>query len=331
MQEVRQLVAMVAQAARGPDAPTVLITGETGTGKGVIARALHVQSARASAPFIELNCTAIPDSLLEVELFGYEKGTFTDAKTAKIGLFEAAVGGSLFLDEIGSLKPELQSKLLNLIEDKRVRRLGSAQERPVDVWILAATNRDLEQAVTEGTFRADLYFRLTVMMIALPPLRQRGEDILQLAEHFVQRFAQRYQHPVPHLTAKAQAALRRYLWPGNVREIAHVIERAVFLGRSEVIQESALALTMAGTREPPLSLRSPGDGRLDLEFPCDSLMLEEVEKTLIKKALACTQGNVSHAARLLRISRNTLRYRLAKYKLAPPPPHMEPVASRAIG
>lgn len=163
LQEVRQLVAMVAQAARGPDAPTVLITGETGTGKGVIARALHVQSARASAPFIELNGTAIPDSLLEAELFGYEKGPFTDAKTAKIGLFEAAASGTLFLDEIGYLKPELQVKLLKLIEEKRIRRLGSMQDRPVDVWILAATNRDLEQAVTEGTFRADLYFRLQEM------------------------------------------------------------------------------------------------------------------------------------------------------------------------
>jgi two-component system response regulator AtoC len=331
MQEVRRLVALVAQAGGGPDPPTVLITGETGTGKGVIARALHAQSARARAPFLAVNCAAIPDTLLDAELLGYERGTFTDAKTAKVGLFEAAAGGTLFLDEIGCLKPDLQVKLLNVIEDKCVRRLGSRQARPVDVWILAATNRDLEHAVAEGAFREDLYFRLTVMTIALPPLRQRGRDILQLAEHFLQRFARRYQRPVPTLALDARAALLRYPWPGNVRELAHVIERAVFLGRTEVIQASALAFAMAGPTEPALRMHSTGDGGLDIEFPCDGLALAEVEKTLLKKALACTQGNVSQAARLLGISRAALRYRMGKYRLALPSPNIPQATCRAVG
>ncbi|MBI3328050.1 MAG: sigma 54-interacting transcriptional regulator, partial [Nitrospinae bacterium] len=223
----------------------------------------------------------------------------------------------LFLDEIGYLKPELQVKLLKLIEEKRVRRLGSTQERPVDVWILAATNKDLEQAVAEGTFREDLYYRLKVMMIVLPPLRVRGKDILQLAEHFLQRFAQRYQRPVPHLAADAHAALLRYPWPGNVRELAHVIERAVFLDRTGVIQESALALNQAGAGGPPPQLASTGDGGPNIELPSQGLVLEDVEKALIQKALARAQGNTTQAARLLGVSRNTLRYRMEKYKLLP--------------
>jgi two-component system response regulator AtoC len=317
MQEVRQLVATVALAGEGLNAPTVLITGETGTGKGVIARAIHAQSARAKAPFIEVNCTAIPDSLLEAELFGYEKGTFTDAKSAKVGLFEAAIGGSLFLDEIGYLKPELQVKLLKVIEEKRVRRLGSTQERPVDVWILAATNNNLEQAVADGKFREDLYFRLNVMTIELPPLQQRGEDILLLAEHFLRRFAQRYQRPLPRLTVEARAALLRYAWPGNVRELAHVMERAVFFGRTETIHESALALNRSPAGEQPVHSPSPSQSGSEIDFPSAGLVLEEVEKTLIKKALARARGNASQAARLLGISRNTLRYRLEKYGLHP--------------
>jgi DNA-binding NtrC family response regulator len=327
MQEVRRLVAMVALAGEGPNAPTVLITGETGTGKGVIARAIHAQSPRAKAPFVEVNCTAIPDSLLEAELFGYEKGTFTDAKSAKMGLFEAAVGGSLFLDEIGYLKPELQVKLLKLIEEKRVRRLGSTQERPVDVWILAATNNDLEQAVADGTFREDLYFRLKVMTIALPPLRQRGEDILLLAEHFLRRFAQRYQRPVPRLTAEAQAALLRYAWPGNVRELAHVMERAVFFDRTEVIHESALALNRSHTGTQPGHSPATSQHGPEIDFPSEGLVLEEVEKTLIKKALVRAQGNASQAARLLGVSRNTLRYRMEKYGLYPASSEVDVAAS----
>jgi two-component system response regulator AtoC len=327
VQEVRRLVALVAQAGAGPSPPTVLITGETGTGKGVIARAIHAQSARATAPFIEVNCTAIPDSLLEAELFGYEKGTFTDAKTAKVGLFEAAASGSLFLDEIGYLKPELQVKLLKVIEEKRVRRLGSTQERPLDVWILAATNNDLEQAVADGTFREDLYFRLNVMTIALPPLRQRGEDILLLAEHFLRRFARHYQRPVPCLTAEAQTALLRHAWPGNVRELAHVMERVVFLGKTEVIQEDALALHRSHTGEPPVHRRGTSQSGPEIDFPSDGLVLEEVEKTLIKKALPRAQGNASQAARLLGISRNTLRYRLEKYGLYPAGSKSDPRAT----
>jgi two-component system response regulator AtoC len=286
-----------------------------------------IAQALTKAPFIEVNCTAIPDSLLEAELFGYEKGTFTDAKTAKVGFFEAAAGGSPFLDEIGYLKPELQVKLLKVIEEKRVRRLGSTQERPLDVWILAATNNNLEQAVADGTFREDLYFRLTVMTIALPPMRQRGEDILLLAEHFLRRFAERYQRPVPRLTVEARAALLRHAWPGNVRELAHVMERAVFLGRTEMIHESALAFHRSHSDEPPTHRQGTSQSGPEIDFPSDGLVLEEVEKTLIKKALARARGNASQAARLLGISRNTLRYRMEKYGLYPAASKSDPRAT----
>jgi DNA-binding NtrC family response regulator len=306
MQRVRRTVERLRGVLRARGGgPTILITGETGTGKGLLARTLHDESTRSAGPFIEVSCTAIPDTLLEAELFGYEKGAFTDARSAKLGLIEAAEGGTLFLDEIGHVGGAAQGKLLTVMEERRVRRLGSVRDRATDVWILAATNRDLEQAVRRGDFREDLYHRLRVLGIVVPPLRERGDDVIELAEHFVILHAARYGVAVPQMSAATRTALRAYRWPGNVRELANVMERAVLLSEGATLEPHDLALLPAETSAPAFRAALPPEG----------IVWAELEKSMIEQALAQAGGNQVRAASLLGLSRDVLRYRMEKYGL----------------
>jgi DNA-binding NtrC family response regulator len=286
--------------------PPILITGETGTGKELVARACHYQSPQFEKAFIELNCAAIPAQLLETELFGHEKGAFTDAKERKLGLLEAADGGTLFLDEVGEMDLALQAKLLKVIEDGRFRRVGSVQERQVHVRIVAATNQDLDARVASGAFRADLYFRLRVLQLLAPPLRDRGEDALLLARHFCQVFAKRYRREGIRLGAATEAVICAHRWPGNVRELRNVIEQAVLLAPGDVIlpQELMLPGVQAASRDEPVALSRDGESALD-----------RVERELLVQALTEANDNVSQAARKLGISRDTLRYRMEKHGL----------------
>ena len=296
--------------------PAVLITGETGTGKELVARALHFEGGRRNEPFVELNCSNIPADLLEAELFGYERGAFTDAKQRKLGLIEAAAGGTLFLDEIGDVDPRVQVKLLKLLEDKIVRRLGSVREQRANIRIVAATNRDLEQAVREGAFRTDLLFRLRIVHFELPPLRARGDDVLLLARHFVDQQRQRYRKPPIILSTGAEQAMLRYPWPGNVRELRNVIEQAVIMASGAVIDAANLRLTSTlGAPEAGRSLGNEATGSDEDAADDTGLNLVEVERDLLVRALAQTRGNVTQAARLLGVTRDTLRYRIAKHNL----------------
>lgn len=314
MKRVLDLVEKIAQLeGEAGDLPTVLILGETGTGKDLVARAIHGRSCLADQPFVEVNCTTLPKDLLEAELFGYEKGAFTDAKASKAGLVEVADGGTLFLNEIGELPPEAQGKLLKVIEQKRVRRIGDIRERRINVRIVAATNQDLGSAVRERSFRPDLLYRLKVLTIELPPLRERGNDILLLAEHFLNRYVKKYGTGPKHLSPSAFDVLESYRWPGNVRELAHVIERAVLLCEGEEIGPALLGLD-TGLRSPRVVLKDLPLG----EFPLEGLELKKIERYLIQKALALTRGNVSEAARRLGIGREALRYRMRKHAIVPP-------------
>ncbi len=299
----------------GGEVPTVLILGETGSGKEMVARAIHYQSPRAAGPFVEINCAAIPASLLEAELFGYEKGAYTDARTAKPGLFEAADGGTLFLDEIGHMDPAIQVKLLKAIEEKSVRRLGGLRPKSVNARLITATNRDLEAAVAEGAIRPDLYYRIKGLTIQVPPLRDRGTDIGLLARHFLDRFTRQYGLPVRTLTPEAEAALLAYPWPGNVRELAHVIERAVLLHGGATITTEQLGLPAAKAKGT-LTLRAGGGVQVD--FSRGGIVLDEVERQLIAEALRAAGWNRTKAAQLLGITKETLRYRMERYGLRPP-------------
>jgi DNA-binding NtrC family response regulator len=317
-ERLRQLVDRVARSTTGPGspAPTVLLLGETGSGKGHVARALHTAGGRRAGPFIEVNCTALPETLVEAELFGYEKGAFTDAKTARAGLLETAEGGTLFLDEIGHISPALQSKFLKVIEEKIVRRIGANASRKVDVQIVAATNRDLEAAVRLGEFREDLFQRLRVAVIRIPPLREREGDAVLLARGFLAESCRRYAVPPRQLSRAAEAAIAQHAWPGNVRELANTMERIALFSDNDPVPAEDLGLSTA-----PLSIGrvTPApSGEVEIEFPKHGLSLEAVERALIMRALQEAAGNQSAAARLLGISRDTLRYRLEKYDLAEP-------------
>ncbi len=285
--------------------PTVLILGETGTGKDVTARLMHGVSARRERPFVHVDCAALPKDLIEAELFGHEKGAFTSAHVERTGLIEAAEDGTLFLDEIGELPLELQAKLLAVLERRTLRRIGSSQERPVRCWFIAATNRGMEQMVKEGRLRPDLYFRLNVLTVRTPPLRDRGEDIVLLAKEFARQVASRYGQMPPQFDSGAIAALRRYPWPGNVRELRHVIERVVLLSGGGPITADALMLTA------PQAVSSGSDDLASLE----EMTLDQVEKLLIERALKRTDNNVSEAARQLGVTRMVMRYRMKKYTL----------------
>jgi two-component system, NtrC family, response regulator AtoC len=305
------------------DAPAVLITGETGAGKELVARALHFSGARAARPFVEINCASIPANLLEAELFGYERGAFTDAKERKPGLVEAADSGTLFLDEIGEIDVAVQVKLLKLLEEKRVRRLGGIREKQVNVRIVAATNRDLDAMVRDGTFRADLFYRLRILHVVVLPLRQRGDDILLLARHFLASQGARYGRGGLKLAPEAERVLRAYRWPGNVRELRNAIEQAVLLTTGSEITavqfpfcETALesaAVAESAVEMPAGKLRdAPADKLADAPFD-----LDVAERDIVLKALTRTGWNVTQAAKLLGLSRDTLRYRIEKHRLKP--------------
>jgi DNA-binding NtrC family response regulator len=314
-ERLRSLVARIGRmtAAPGAPAPTVLLLGETGSGKGHVARALHAASRRGNGPFIEVNCTALPDNLFEAELFGYEKGAFTDAKTARAGLFETADGGTLFLDEIGHISGALQSKFLNVIEEKVVRRVGATAARRVDVQIIAATNRDIEVAVRLGEFREDLFQRLSVAVIRIPPLRERAGDAVLLGRGLLTDLCRRYGVPPRTLSIDAEAAIAHYPWPGNVRELANTMERVVLFSDRDSVGVEELGIAPGATASARVALVPSGEVQID--FPEGGLSLETVEKALLLLALEKASGNVSAAARLLGITRDTLRYRMEKFGL----------------
>jgi len=308
---IRGVLEQARQIAALEETPPVLIVGETGTGKGLVARTIHASSPRSARPFIEVNCTALPATLMEAELFGHERGAFTDAKESKLGLFEAAEGGFLFLDEVGDIELSLQGKLLKAVEERSVRRVGGIRDRRIDVRILAASNRDLEKDAQGERFRRDLYFRLAVIILRLPPLRERGEDILFLAEHFLRRFNAKYGKAAHGFDPRARERLLAYPWPGNVRELSHVMERAVLWSRGDLLGSEPLSLEIPAAPAEPAP---QADGRGASEsLPPPGTDLESWERTLIERALRESDGNQTRAAQRLGISRDTLRYRLKKY------------------
>jgi two-component system response regulator PilR (NtrC family) len=290
---------------------TVLITGESGTGKERIARAIHQRSDRAEGPFLVVNCGALPEALMESELFGHEKGAFTGASARHLGLFREAHGGTLLLDEVGELPAPLQVKLLRVLQEKTVRAVGSAQETSVDVRVLAATNRDIEADVAAGEFRQDLYYRLNVIRLGLPPLRERREDVPLMAERFLRRFASEMGKDVAGFTPDALRAIERYAFPGNVRELENVVERAVALAASRAIGLGDLPPEVGGAASSPTSelLTLPPEG-VNLDE-----LLSEAERRLLLAALERTGGNRTAAAKLLGITFRSLRYRLSKHGL----------------
>ncbi len=308
--EMRKVFDMIKKVAAS-DASTVLIQGESGTGKDLVARVIHYQSRRADKPFMEVNCTALPESLIESELFGYEKGAFTDAKTMKKGLFELADGGSIFLDEIGDMKLSTQAKLLKVIEGKNFKRIGGIKDIVVDVRIIAATNKNLQEEVKAGNFREDLFFRLKVIPIYLPPLRERGNDIILLANYFIDRFNREFRKNVKGLSKEVEKIFLEYPWPGNVRELKNIIERVMILENAEYIKPEHLPAEF--------TLDDYSDTRkieaINLEIPPGGIDIEDVEKGLIEKALEITHGNQTRAAKLLNLSRDALRYRMQKFGL----------------
>ena len=309
--ELRAKIQRLCQLPVDAAPPTVLISGETGTGKGLVARVLHYNGPRASQPFLEVNCAALPEGLVESELFGHQKGAFTDAKTANVGLFLAADRGTLFLDEIGSLPSAMQVKLLKAIEEKSVRPVGAHLDRPVDVHIIAATNSDLEAMVRSGSFREDLYYRLGVVVLRTPPLRDRGDDILTLARRVVGELCARYRLPDKHLSAQAEAVLQRYTWPGNIRELRNTLDRAVLFTEGTTIDPDALGLPHrpAGW----MRWRLAAEGAVEVELPPGGIQFDALERALIVTALAQSGGRQIDAARLLGMSRDTLRYRIEKF------------------
>jgi DNA-binding NtrC family response regulator len=311
MLRVKNLLTRVANSP----ASTVLLTGESGTGKDLAAKAIHYNSDRAPRPFVNITCSALPEQLLESELFGHERGAFTDARQQKRGLFETADGGTVFLDEIGEMTLALQAKVLRFLEDKTFKRVGGLSDITVDVRVVAATNRDLEQEVVAGRFREDLFYRLQVMPLTLPPLRDRAGDIPLLARYYVDRYNGEFRKHVRGLTPEAIAQLESYLWPGNVRELRNAIERAMLLvDRVWLAPEDFRLLTRAAVVG-------------GYSLPPDGVVLEEVEKQLLVQALERAHGNQTRAGRLLGINRDQVRYRIEKFGLERPRPSAPSTAS----
>jgi len=300
--------ALIRRIARS-ETTTVLLLGESGTGKDMMARAIHYESNRVDRPFVNITCTALPESLLESELFGYEKGAFTDARVQKKGLFEVATGGSVFLDEIADMRPSLQSKLLRVLEEKAFKRIGGTDDVTVDVRVIAATNRDIDDAMRTGRFREDLYYRLSTVPIQIPPLRERSDDIPLLATHFLRQYNHEFHQSYRDFAPDAMRKLLSYAWPGNVRELRNVIERAALLGTGEIILADDIVLGRS-------TLRRPAQETEHLAIlPDQGCKLEDVERDLVCQALDRTRGNRTQAAELLGLTRDQIRYKIEKYQL----------------
>ena len=306
---MQSILDMMGKVARS-DASTVLVLGESGTGKELVAKWIHYQSARAEKPFIAINCAAVPATLLESELFGHEKGAFTDAKNAKKGLFELADGGTVFLDEIGDMEMGMQAKLLRFLEDRTFRRIGGAKVLSVDVRIISATNKDLLKAIEEKLFRNDLYYRLQVIPIFLPPLRERRDDILLIARYFIRMFNREFNKQVAGISREAELLLQNYHWPGNIRELKNVIERAIILGADDLLAEDHLPLEIAVRPDSPVRFSASS-----FILPPEGVDIDEVEKDLIRQALETSDGNQSKAAKKLNLGIDAFRYRMKKFDI----------------
>lgn len=307
--EMQKLTRLISQVAR--TTTTVLITGESGTGKELIARAIHHRGPRRDKPFVPVNPAAIPESLVESELFGHEKGAFTGAHQRKLGRFELAQGGTLFLDEIGLLRPEVQAKLLRVLQEREIERVGGTHPIKIDVRIVAATNLDLKRAVASGAFREDLYYRLNVVPIVVPPLRERIEDLPLLVDHFIRRYNHEFNKRIEALTPDALAALGAYAWPGNVRELQNIVERTVVLVEGPLITAADLPLDLTVSPTRPGGAPGPGKGRVDLNEASDRF-----ERLIVQRVLEESRGNISEAARVLGLHRNSLKVKLARWKIS---------------
>lgn len=304
----------LAQKIADSDASVTLIQGESGTGKSLLARAIHYHSARANKPFVEVTCTAIPETLIESELFGFEKGAFTDAKTSKKGLFELADGGTVYLDEIGDMKASTQAKFLKVIEDKIFRRLGSLKDMKVDVRIIATTNRNLKEEVKEKNFREDLYYRLNVIPVEVPPLRSRPEDIIPIANYYINNLSKEFKKNISGISKEAEELLVNYHWPGNVRELKNVIERVFILEKDGPILPEHLPIEVTQSKGKP-DTPEDADRSADFKLPENGISIEEAEKSFIIQAIELTGNNQTKAAKMLGLSRDALRYRLRKFGL----------------
>ena len=323
---ITELMAFVGKIAAS-EATTILIQGESGTGKDLIAKAIHYRSRRQDKPFVAVNCSAIPETLMEAELFGHEKGAFTDAKALKKGLFEVAHDGTLFLDEIGELSLFLQAKLLRVLEDQVIRHIGGVRDIQVDVRVIAASNRDLERAVREGHFRQDLYYRLAIISVYIPPLRERKEDITPLVDFFVDHYNRKFRKAIKGLTEETRRLMLNYDWPGNVRELKNAIERAMILEEGSLLQPGYLPFAVSKPHtsvtafeqlsSPPSGSQPLPGGRWlpPLTIPEGGTSLDEMERAMVDLALEKAGGNQTHAARLLDISRDALRYKMKKFGL----------------
>jgi two-component system, NtrC family, response regulator AtoC len=305
---MKTMLAMVQKIALS-DASTVLIQGESGTGKELIAKAIHFESPRADRPFMAINCAAVPETLLESELMGHEKGAFTDARAQKKGLFELADGGTVFLDEIGDMEPGMQAKLLRVLEERSFRRVGGTKDVHVDVRILSATNKDLLKAMEDKTFRSDLYYRIQVIPIFLPPLRERREDILPLVRHFIDHFNREFGKSVKGVSKIAEKFLMEYGWPGNIRELKNIIERAIILENEEMLLLEHLPYELVA------KTGGSGAGSFNLRIPPEGIDIEDVERELIRQALEISEGNQSKAAKKLNLGIDAFRYRMKKFGL----------------
>jgi two-component system, NtrC family, response regulator AtoC len=322
--KMTELMSFVRKVAAS-EATTILVQGESGTGKDLIAKAIHYESSRQERPFIAINCSAIPETLMEAELFGHERGAFTDAKQMKKGLFEMADEGTLFLDEIGELSPLLQAKLLRVLEDQVIRRVGGVRDMQVNVRVIAASNRDLEKAVREGQFRQDLYYRLAIIAIFIPPLRDRKEDILPLVDFFIDRYNRKFKKAVRGITEDTRRLLLAHNWPGNVRELKNSIERAMILEEEPLLRPAYLPFSVAQSggltaferTSPGETVHTLPNGRTlpRLYIPEGGTSLEEVERSMVELAMRQANSNQTQAAKLLDISRDALRYKLKKFGL----------------